>query len=286
MNLHEFNAHRRTVETKNGSASYVDMGPRGGRTILFVHGLGTNAYLWRGVMAALATEHRCIAPDLPLHGQTPASTDQDFSLVGLTEFVEELCAALDLTNVDLVGNDTGGAICQVLAATHPERLASLTLTNCDTHENLPPDGFMPVVEAAEKGLLAPKAPAMVTRPEQARKQLFIGTYQSGDLPDDKTVPIYLEPPMGTVERAREFERMLVSLKAEDLMAIELKLRKLTLPTLIVWGTDDSLFELKWAYWLRGTIPGATKVVEVAGGRLFFPDERPEDLVAPLRDFLA
>ncbi|KAA8880624.1 alpha/beta hydrolase [Nocardia colli] len=285
MNLHEFNAHRHTVATASGSASYVDIGPRDGRTILFVHGLGTNAYLWRNVIAGLAAEYRCVALDLPLHGDTPAGADRDFSLVGLTQFVEDFRTALDLTNIDLVGNDTGGAICQVFAATHPERVMTLTLTDCDTHENLPPEGFKPVVEAAGKGDLAPTAPDLVAVPEQARKQLFAGTYQSDDLPDDETVQIYLRPVMGTVELAREFERLLVALDAEDLMAIEPQLRTLTAPTLIVWGTDDPLFDLKWAYWLRGTIPGATKVVEVSGGRLFFPEERPEELIEPLRDFL-
>lgn len=284
MDLQEFNSHRRTVDTANGPVSYVDVGPAGGHTVLLVHGLGTNAYLWRGVIAELSPDHRCIAPDWPLHGQTPMPAGQDFSLGGLAQFVEDFCAALDLTDVDLVGNDTGGAVCQTFAVAHPERLATFTLTNCDTHDNLPPEQFKPVIDAAAAGRLAPNGPALVASPAVGRRRSFGGGYQDGALPDDETVRVYLEPVLGTVERGREFERLLTSLTAADLMAIEPKLRELATPTLIVWGTDDMFFELKWAYWLKDTIPGAQQVVEVPGGRLFFPDERPADLVNALRTF--
>ncbi len=284
MDLQEFDSHRRTVDLAGGPVSYVDVGPSGGRTVLFVHGLGTNAYLWSGVIAELSREHRCVAPDWPLHGQTPMPADQDFTLGGLARFVEDFCAAMDLTGIDLVGNDTGGAVCQTFAVAHPERLATFTLTNCDTHDNLPPDGFEQVVEAAQKGLLAPNGPELLARPAIARRQSFGGAYEDAGLPDDVTVRAFLEPVLGTVERGREFERLLTSLSAKDLMALEPKLRELTVPTLIVWGTDDRFFELKWAYWLRDTIAGAREVVEVPGGRLFFPHERPHELVTALRAF--
>ena len=75
---------------------------------------------------------------------------------------------------------------------------------------------------------------------------------------------------------------MTSLHARDLLAVEPALARLQVPTLIVWGTGDRAFRLKWAYWLRDTIPGATEVVEVDGGRLFFPDERADELTAALR----
>ena len=81
---------------------------------------------------------------------------------------------------------------------------------------------------------------------------------------------------------RQFQRLLLSLRARDLLAIEPALTRLQVPTLIVWGTDDIYFHRKWAYWLRDTIPGATEVVEIEGGRLFFPDERAAELTAALR----
>ena len=77
-----------------------------------------------------------------------------------------------------------------------------------------------------------------------------------------------------MERARQFERMLVCLDASDLQAVTPQLRELDRADLLVWGTGDTFFEVSWAYWLRGTIPGTTRVVTVEGARLFFPEERP------------
>jgi pimeloyl-ACP methyl ester carboxylesterase len=68
----------------------------------------------------------------------------------------------------------------------------------------------------------------------------------------------------------------------DLLAVEPALARLDVPTLIVWGTGDIVFPLRWAYWLRDLIPGATAVVRIDGGRLLFPDERAAELVAALR----
>ena len=87
---------------------------------------------------------------------------------------------------------------------------------------------------------------------------------------------------GTAESARQSQRLMTSLHARDLLAVEPALARLQVPTLIVWGTSDMFFRRKWAYWLRDTIPGATEVVEIDGGRLFFPDERAAELTTALR----
>src|SRR5438552_1274787 len=126
MSFSALDALRRTASTRSGEISYLDVGT--GRPALFVHGVGTNAYLWRHVVDRLRGERRCIAIDLPLHGHSPARPDQDFTLPGLAAVLEDFCDALDLTGLDLVANDTGGAVAQVFAVRHPERLATLTLT--------------------------------------------------------------------------------------------------------------------------------------------------------------
>jgi pimeloyl-ACP methyl ester carboxylesterase len=94
--------------------------------------------------------------------------------------------------------------------------------------------------------------------------------------------VWLEAQAGTPEAARQSQRLLTSLHARDLLAVEPALARLQVPTLIVWGTKDMFFRTKWAYWLRDTIPGASEVVEIDGGRLFFPDERAAELTAALR----
>jgi pimeloyl-ACP methyl ester carboxylesterase len=280
--LEKLDKHRSQVLTRSGPASYIDTGGSG-RPALFVHGVGTSSYLWRHVIGQLDGQRRCVAFDLPLHGHTPASADQDFSLPGLARFLADCCDALELTGIDLVANDTGGAVAQVFAAGHPERLHTLTLTNCEAHDNLPPKALLPGLLLARMGLFARIAPRLLVRDiPRGRKRFYGSGYQDvANLPED-IVRAWLEPLFGTAESARQFQRLITSLHARDLLAIEPALARLHVPTLIVWGTGDKFFRRKWAYWLRDTIPGATDVVEIDGARLFFPDERATELTAALR----
>ena len=284
MQLSQLNAHRHTAATRFGEISYLDLGA--GPTALFVHGIATNAYLWRHVMDALSGQRRCIAIDLPLHGQSPVTAEQDLSLAALAAGLDDFCEVLGLTEIDLVANDTGGAIAQIFAARHPQRLATLTLTDCDTVDNLPPEAFKPMVELAAAGNLAPSAVEMFANLEAAAQISFASGYEHLDRIDRDVIRSYLQPCFGTIERARQFERLLVSLDVGDLQAVMPQLRELTVPTLVVWGTDDEFFDVSWAYWLRDTIPGTTRVVTIDGARMFFPEERPMDLVPHLEQHWA
>jgi pimeloyl-ACP methyl ester carboxylesterase len=280
--MERLDKHRSELRTPSGPVSYIDTGGPG-RPVLFVHGVGSSSYLWRNVIERLDGERRCVAFDLPLHGYTPATPDQDFTLNGLARFIEGCCDALDLTDIDLVANDTGGAVSQVFAAGHAERLHTLTLTNCEAHDNMPPRALLPAVLLARMGLLAPLAPRLMApgNPRTA-KRVFGRVYQDITKLPAEIARVWLEAQAGTPEAARQSQRLLTSLHARDLLAAEPALARLQVPTLIVWGTDDMFFRTKWAYWLRDTIPGATEVVEIDQGRLFFPDERAAELTAALR----
>jgi pimeloyl-ACP methyl ester carboxylesterase len=284
MQLTELDAHRHTVATRSGDISYIDIGT--GPVALFVHGIATNAYLWRHVISALATQRRCIALDLPLHGRSPVTAEQDLSLTALAAGLDDFCETLGLTGVDLVANDTGGAIAQIFAARHSERLATLTLTNCDTAGNMPPESLKPVIDLATAGQLAPTAVEMFKDFDTYARFAFGATYEHIDRMDWDVIRSYLEPCTGTLDRARQFERLFVALDANDLEAVTPQLRELTVPTLVVWGTGDETFAVSWAYWLRDTIAGATQVIEVDGARMFFPEERPADLVPHLEQHWA
>jgi pimeloyl-ACP methyl ester carboxylesterase len=279
--MERLDKHRDQVQTKSGPASYIDTGGPG-RVALFVHGLGTSSYLWRHVIDQLDGQRRCVAVDLPLHGQTPAAADQDFTLPGFARFLAEFCEGLKLTDVDLVANDTGGAISQVFATGHPELLHTLTLTNCEAHDNLPPKVLLPAVWLAHMGLAARISPRLLRDIRRGRKRFYgLGYQDIENLPED-LARFWLESQFATPELARQNQRIMTSLHARDLLAIEPALARLQVPTLIVWGTGDKFFRLKWAYWLRDTIPGATEVVELPGARIFFPDERATELTAALR----
>lgn len=279
--MERLDKYRGRVQTPSGPASYIDTGGPG-RPVLLVHGVGSSSYLWRNVIGLLDGERRCVAFDLPLHGHTPAAPGQDFTLPGLARFIADGCDALGLADIDVVANDTGGAVTQVFAANHPERLHTLTLTNCEAHDNVPPKVLLPAVLLARLGLLAPIAARMARDVPRGKKRIYGMGYQDiSKLPDD-IARVWLEAQGGTPEAARQSQRLLTSLHARDLLAAEPALSRLQVPTLIVWGTGDRAFRTKWAYWLRDTIPGATEVVEIDGGRLFFPDERAGELTAALR----
>jgi pimeloyl-ACP methyl ester carboxylesterase len=211
---------------------------------------------------------------------------QDLSLAALAAGLEDFCETLGLAGIDLVANDTGGAIAQIFAARHPQRLNTFTLTDCDTAGNLPPEAFKPMIDVAAAGNLAPAAVEMFGDLKAAAEVSFGASYEHVDRVDYDVIRSYLEPCVGTLERARQFERLLVSLDPGDLEAVTPQLRQLAVPTLMVWGTDDEFFDVSWAYWLRDTIPGATRVITVDGARLLFPEERPMDLIPHLRQHWA
>jgi pimeloyl-ACP methyl ester carboxylesterase len=263
--------------------NYVDVGPEQGPVALFVHGVGTSSYLWRNVIAELRDERRCVAIDLPAHGGSEPR--DDLSIPALAEAVEELCDGLGLTEVDLVGNDTGGAVAQVFAVRHRDRLRTLTLTNCDVHTNTPPEAFKPTVELAARGELAALTATLLDQPELLAGTAYGEGYERIDDPA-ALVEAYLRPIFARPDGGRAFERLLASLDAKDMIAIEPQLTVLTVPTLVVWGTGDVFFDVSWARWLRDTIPGVREIVEIEGGRLFFPDERAGELVPHLRRFWA
>src|SRR6185369_15150367 len=129
---------------------------------LFVHGVMLNGWLWRHQLEGLADVRRCIAPDLLAHGRTEINPNQDVSVTANARMLKEFIDALQIAQVDLVGNDSGGGICQIFAALYPESVRSITLTNCDTHDNWPPEAFKPFLEMSAAGGLRGALDAMLS----------------------------------------------------------------------------------------------------------------------------
>jgi len=192
--------------------------------------------------------------------------------------------ALGIDQVDLVANNSGGGIAQIFAATNPQRIRSLVLTNSDTHDNYPPPGLGPLIGAAKAGQLASIGKNWIENPEALRHSFGVAYERPEELTSER-VQMYLGPLFASDEATRKLERFLASEEDNSPnVRIEPKLRKLQAPTLIMWGTDDVFFDKKWAYWLKDTIPGAREVIEVPGGRVFFPEERPEFFAEQVRRF--
>jgi pimeloyl-ACP methyl ester carboxylesterase len=278
---------RRTISLSRGDVAYVDHGDGDGvaPAALFVHGVLVNADIWRNVIWSVADVRRCIAPDLPAHGATPvpSAVAADLSLNGLAAMLDELCDRLDLAQVDLVANDTGGAVAQVFAARYPTRIRTLTLTNCDVHDNFPPEAFKPFVALAESGEFGPMVAAMAGDLALARSEVGFGMgYAHPDQLSDEVLASYLGP--FVPDEGKGLERFLTASSAAELMAVEPLLAELRAPAQVAWGTGDSFFEQALADRLADMIPGVERVVLVPDAMLFWPDERSADLVALLRDF--
>lgn len=277
-------ANSSSVETPSGRISYTETGS--GPVALFVHGVLMNKHLWRHQISHLSDIRRCIAIDLLAHGDTEIDADQDVSVTANAAMITEVLDALNVDRVDIVGNDSGGGICQIFAALNPHRVRTLTLTDCDASNNWPPKAFQPFIDMALAGGLNDTVRAMLADKSIYRSPEALGpAYQEPGSVSDADIDVYLTPFVRTAQRTRDLERFLAAFDNRHTLAIESQLRALHAPTLIVWGTDDVYFPMQWAHWLASTIPGAQAPVEVPGGRLFFIEEHPHALNHPLRAHL-
>jgi pimeloyl-ACP methyl ester carboxylesterase len=273
------------IQTGSGRIAYVEQGV--GPVALFVHGVLLNKHLWRHQMADLADIRRVIAVDLLAHGDTEIAPDQDVSVTANAGMLREFLDALKIDKVDLIGNDSGGGISQIFAANNPERVRTLTLTNCDVHDNWPPEAFKPFVEMTKAGGLKDTLNALVSDKSVYRSLNALGpAYEWPEKITDSDIDIYLQPHLRSEQRTGDLRRFVVAFDYKHTVAIESKLRQLHAPTLIVWGTDDVYFPIKWAHWLAKTIPSAKEPVVLEDARLFFPEERPETLNQLLRAHFA
>jgi pimeloyl-ACP methyl ester carboxylesterase len=285
MDTRAFAAERKLVDTPSGRIAYVERGR--GPVALFVHGVLMNGYLWRHQLRGLADVRRCIALDLLAHGHTRIAPTQDVSSVANATMLREFLDALAVEQADVVGNDSGGGIAQIFAAAHPERIRSLTLTDCDTHDNWPPEAFRGFLAmAAEGGLPGALAGMLADKPFYRSPQALGPAYERPEEVTDETIETYLRPLVATPQHTEDLKRFLAAFDCAQTVAIEAKLKTLHAPTLIVWGTDDVYFPVRWSAWLERTIPGTRRRVELAGARLFFPEERPEAFNLELRKFWA
>ena len=276
-------SEKRNVSTPSGRISYSDRGS--GPAALFVHGVLLNGYLWRHQQTGLSDLRRTIAVDLLAHGDTEIEPDQNVSVTANAKMLSEFLDALNIDKVDLVGNDSGGGICQIFSALYPERVRTLTLTNCDTHDNWPPEAFKPFVAMVKAGGLRGTLEAMLSDKSIYRSPDALGpAYEHPENVTDETIENYLRPFLASDERTRDLERFVEAFDNKHTVAIEPKLKTFEAPTLIVWGTDDIYFDVKWSRWLADAIPGTERRVEFKGARIFFPEERQEEFNRELRGF--
>jgi pimeloyl-ACP methyl ester carboxylesterase len=261
----------REVRLAQGTIRYRDTGS--GPPIVFVHGLLVNGLLWRKVVPELSGEFRCVVPDWPLGSHDePMAPGADLSPPGVARLISEFLTALDLEEVTLVGNDTGGALCQLVATRHPERLARLALTPCDAYDNFLPPLFRPLQWAAR----APGAIYALTQPMRVRalRRLPIGFGLLSKRPiEDAITDAYLSPVLSRRAIRRDVERFLSGISTRYTLDAARRFPDFSRPVLLAWAPEDRVFKLEYAERMAAAFPQA-RLELIEDSFTFVPEDQP------------
>jgi pimeloyl-ACP methyl ester carboxylesterase len=264
-----------------GTISYRDTGD--GPPVVFLHGLLVDGTVWRKVTPLLDGAARSIVPDLPLGShRTPMNADADVTPHGVARLVGDLLAALDLEDVTLVGNDTGGAISQLVALDHGERVGRLVLTNCDCFDVFPPKEFVPMVKSAHvPGAL--KAALAPMRSATARRTVIAYGGLAREIPDEVTAA-WVEPARTDARVRGDLATFLRAIDRSIMREAAERLPTLTIPSIVAWGQDDRFFSRELGQRLAATLPNA-RLEPIANSRTFVSEDEPEALAALIRGFV-
>jgi pimeloyl-ACP methyl ester carboxylesterase len=271
------------VDLSAGRIRYRDAGD--GPPIVFVHGLLVDGRLWRKVTPPLEGDFRCITPDLPLGAHTiPMNPDAPVTPPDLARLVVEFIAKLDLRDVTLVGNDTGGALTQMAITQSPDRIARVVLTPCDAFDNFLPPMF--------KGLqiLARFQPALTAFVQPLRlrplRRLPLAFGWLTKRPIDREVEdSWVRAFFTRREVRRDTARILRAIDSRYTQEAAEKLPSFHKPVLIAWATEDKVFPLEHAHKLAELLPDC-RVEEIADSYSFVPEDQPERLAELIREFVA
>jgi pimeloyl-ACP methyl ester carboxylesterase len=267
------------IELQAGTIRYREAGS--GPTIVFVHGYLVGGRLWEGVVDALSDRFRCIAPDWPLGAHRVAmAPGADLSPPGVATIIEDFLAALELDDVTLVGNDSGGAMCQVLVARRPTRVGRLVLTNCDTHENFPPGIFkvMPPLAKLPGGMQVMAAPFRIPALTRAAFRPFAKSKPPAGL-----VESWAAAPLGDKGVMRDVAKFTAGMDKRHTLAAAASLRGSKFPLLLAWAPGDRFFPIRYAERLGSEI-GDAKLVRIPDSATFVPFDQPDRLAAEIADF--
>jgi pimeloyl-ACP methyl ester carboxylesterase len=264
-----------------GTVDYRESGD--GPPILFVHGLLVDGRLWRKVTPLLEDRFRCIVPNLPLGShRTPMNPDADLSPTGLARIVAGFLQALDLQDVILVANDTGGAISQITAANHPERIGRLVLTNCDAFENFLPPAFRPMQWAAR---VPPVLNGMIQGMRLAPMRRLPNAYGRLIKHDFTGAPTreWVEPFLSDREIRHDTVKVLRGIHPRYTLEAAEKLRDFDRPAMLAWAIEDRFFKVSFAEKLADAIRGAT-LERIEDSYTFVSEDQPERLAELIARF--
>lgn len=276
MEVQRYERERKFAQTRYGRIAYVERG-RGAVTLL-LHGFPLNGFQWRGVIPRLCTQRRCVAPDFLGLGFTEVAKGQSVAPGAQADMLAAFLDSLGIGRVDIIANDSGGAVAQLFVSRYAARVSSLLLTNCDVETDSPPDSLVPIIDLARSGLYT----ELYVRSWLENKQLLRSSSDFGRLcysdpshPSDAAISQYLDPLVSSSERAALTNQFAAHLAPNPLAGITELLRRCQVPTRIVWGMADRIFSPGNVEYLVSVLPRVTGIRKLAGAKLFFPEELPD-----------
>jgi pimeloyl-ACP methyl ester carboxylesterase len=274
----------REIELSAGTVEYEDTGGDG-PVLVMLHGLMMDASLWDGPIAELRAEHRCVAPTLPLGAHRHAMrADADLSIPGIARLVAELLDRLDLTDVTLIGNDTGGAIVQLLMRDAPERVGRVVLASCDAFDNFPPGLTGKTLVAT--GKLSPRMFGLFMQQMRLRfvRRLPIAFGWLTKRGDAATAR-WMRPVLTQAGIRRDTVRTLRAVAADKSLLLEAaeSLPSFTRPALVVWASEDRVMPPEHGRRLAGLLP-LGRLAEIEDSYTLIPLDQPARLAQVIREF--
>jgi pimeloyl-ACP methyl ester carboxylesterase len=278
-----YDRERRFAQTAFGRIAHIDRGT--GPAALFLHGFPLSSFQWRGAIDRLSSFRRCLAPDLMGLGYTVVAPGQSITPAAQADMIAAFLDRIEIRQVDLIANDSGGVVAQLFVTKYPLRVRTLLLTNCDVETDSPPSAMLPIIEAARAGLY----PDLWLEPwlrhkDVARSPTGLGglCYSDAAHPTDAALDQYLRPLLASAERKALVNRYTLGLTPNPLQGIEPLLRQCTVPTRMVWGMGDTIFSPRNADYLAGVLPRFTGIRRIDRAKLFFPEEYPDILAEEAR----
>jgi pimeloyl-ACP methyl ester carboxylesterase len=264
------------LDLSPGTVTYRLDGPAGSRfpPVVFVHGLLVDSRLWAPVASVLAGRgFRSYLPNWPTGSHPiPMRADADLSPRGIAKIVIEFLAALDLTDVTLVGSDTGGAICQYAIDTDHSRIARLVLTNCGAFDLFPPPAFAGLVRVGSHAtLIKPLLMALKHTAIRHARNVYGGAFAGP--PDPEITRSWIEPGLASKGVRQDIAKLIGSISPKDLLDVSARFGAFTKMVRVVWGDADPFFSLDFGRKLAAAFPNAT-FTAVPGGSTFIPMEFP------------
>ncbi|MEV6137915.1 alpha/beta hydrolase [Nocardia sp. NPDC051990] len=269
------------VDLPGGRIRYHDTGK--GAPVVFVHGLLVNSDLWRKVVPVIAAAgYRCLSPDLPLGSHEIPVPAADLTPTGVADLTADFLDRLDLTDVTVVANDTGGAITQLLLTRRPERIGRVVLTSCDAYEAFFPPLFaaLPVL-ARMPGSLRPLTELLRIRALH-RLPIAFGWVTKRPVPPE-IADSYLLPSRNSAAIRKDLRRFLKTVHRRYTLDAATRFPSVRVPVLIVWAREDKIFPVSFAERLAAELPNAT-LKFIDDSYTFLAEDQPELLSETILEF--